>query len=97
VALPKKQGVSLAECGTVNVGGLNCIDCLLGGNGKLHDTDPDQSFFFLTPAFLDFAESLLSGTSLENWHRFKMLKGIIQIQLSSTVSDIEPTSEDFDH
>ena len=30
------------ECGTVNVDGLNCIDCLLGGHRKLFDTDPDH-------------------------------------------------------
>ena len=97
VALPKKQGVSLAECVTVNVDGLNCIDCLLGGNGKLLDIDPDRRFFFLTPGFLDFAENLPSGTTLESRRSFKMPKGIVQIQLSSTVSDNEATSEDFDH
>ena len=67
----------MAECGTIKVEGLNCIDCLLGGQGKLLDVDPDHHFFFLTPAFIKFSERLITGTKDENRHRFNMLKGII--------------------
>jgi len=69
----------MAECGTIKVDGLNCIDCLLGGHGKLLDVDPDHHFFFLTPAFIEFSESLITGTREENRRRFNMLKGIILI------------------
>ncbi len=65
------------ECGAIKVAGLNCIDCILGGQGKLLDVDPDHHFFFLTPAFIEFSESLITGTRAENRHRFDMLKGII--------------------
>ena len=37
--------------GAVKVDALNCIDCLLGGRGKLLEVDPDHRFLFLTPAF----------------------------------------------
>jgi hypothetical protein len=67
----------MADCGTIKVKGLNCIDCLLGGQGKLLNVDPDHHFFFLTPAFLEFSERLITGTKEESRHRFNMLKGII--------------------
>ena len=67
------------ECDTVKVDGLNCIDCLLGGRGKLLEIDPDHRFFFLTPAFLDFSENLISGTKEDNRRRFNMLKGIMLV------------------
>ena len=65
------------KCDTVKVDGLNCIDCLLGGRGKLLEIDPDHRFFFLTPAFLEFSENLISGKKKDNQRRFAMLKGII--------------------
>jgi len=40
----------------VKVDGLNCIDCLLGGKGKLLEMDPDHKYLFLNPAFIQFAE-----------------------------------------
>ncbi len=69
----------MAECGTIKVDGLNCIDCLLGGQKKLLDVDPDHQFFFLTPGFIEFSESLIRGTREENRHRFNMLTGIIVV------------------
>lgn len=67
------------ECDTVKVDGLNCIDCLLGGRGKLLEIDPDHRFFFLTPAFLEFSENLISGKKEDNRRRFNMLKGIMLV------------------
>lgn len=67
----------MAECDATKVQGLNCIDCFLGGRGKLLDVDPYHQFFFLTPGFIEFSESLISGTREENRRRFNMLKGII--------------------
>ncbi len=69
----------MTECGTIKVEGLNCIDCLLGGQGKLLDVDPDHHYFFLTPAFIAFSERLIRGTKEDNRDRFSMLKGIIII------------------
>lgn len=82
------------EYGTVNVDGLNCIDCLLGGSGKLLDIDPDHRFFFLTPGFLDFTESLFSGTTAEIRRRFKMLKGIVIVD---SLGNMEKYQERIEH
>lgn len=66
----------MSECKAIKVDALNCIDCLLGGRGKLLEVDPDHRLFFLTPAFLEFSKDLISGTREENRRRFNMLKGI---------------------
>lgn len=69
----------MIECDAVKVDALNCIDCLLGGQGKLLEMDPDHRMFFLTPAFLAFSESIVSRSRQENRIRFKMLEGIIVV------------------
>ena len=69
----------MIECDTIKVNALNCIDCLLGGRGKLLEIDPDHRLFFLTPAFLDFSENLISRTKADNRRRFNMLKGIMLV------------------
>ena len=69
----------MIECDTIKVNALNCIDCLLGGRGKLLEIDPDHRLFFLTPAFLKFSENLISGTKEDNRRRFNMLKGIMLV------------------
>lgn len=67
----------LAEHGCHKVEGLNCIDCILGGQDKLLSIDPNHEYYFLTPAFIKFTERLLTETKEENRRRFSMLKGII--------------------
>lgn len=82
------------ECDAIKVDGLNCIDCLLGGRGKLLEMDPDHRLFFLTPGFLDFSESLISGTKENNRRRFSMLEGII---LVDSLGDMELHQNRIDH
>jgi len=67
----------MTEYDVVKVDALNCIDCLLGGRGKLLQMDPEHRFYFLTAGFLDFTENLTLGSKEDNRRRFKMLKGII--------------------
>lgn len=84
----------MAECDVVKVDALNCIDCLLGGRGKLLEMDPDHRLFFLTPAFMAFSENLITGTKTENQQRFKMLKGIILID---SLGDMEQHQDRVRH
>ena len=65
--------------GAVKVEALNCIDCLLGGGGKLLEIDPDHRYLFLTPAFIEFTERILSKTKEETRRIFSRLKGILLI------------------
>ena len=69
----------LERHGAVKVEALNCIDCLLGGEGKLLEIDPDHLYLFLTPAFIEFTERILSKTREETRRIFSRLKGILLI------------------
>ena len=84
----------MTECDAIKVDGLNCIDCLLGGRGKLLEIDPDHRLFFLTPAFLEFSENLISGTKEDNRRRFNMLKGIM---LVDSLGDMERHRNRIEH
>ncbi len=74
------------EYGVVKVDGLNCIDCLLGGRGKLLEIDPAHVYLFLTPAFIDFLENYMHRPKKEIRKMFEMLEGIILID---TLGDLE--------
>ncbi len=69
----------MIECDAVKVDGLNCIDCLLGGRGKLLEIDSEHRLFFLTPGFLEFSENLISVKKEDNRRRFNMLNGIMLV------------------
>lgn len=85
----------MAEHGVQKVNGLNCIDCLLGGHGKLLEIDPHHNYFFLTPAFLEFSEKLISGSREENIERFSMLKGIIIVDSPGDMELYQDRIEQF--
>jgi hypothetical protein len=61
----------------VKVDALNCIDCLLGGKGKLLDIDPDHKYLFLNPAFIQFIEKIRGKTKEQTRKIYSMLDGII--------------------
>jgi hypothetical protein len=70
----------------VKVDALNCIDCLLGGNGKLLEMDPDHKYLFLNPAFIQFmgkmsgkhsVKPITGKTREEIREMYGMLDGII--------------------
>jgi uncharacterized protein DUF1638 len=61
----------------VKVNALNCIDCLLGGKGKLLKMDPDHKFLFLNPAFIQFVEKIRGKTKEMAREMFSMLDGIV--------------------
>ena len=61
----------------VKVDALNCIDCLLGGKGKLLEMDPDHKYLFLNPAFIQFAEKIRGKTKEMTRKMFSMLDGIV--------------------
>ena len=61
----------------VKIDALNCIDCLLGGKGKLLEIDPDHKYLFLNPAFIQFIKRRRGKTKKMNRERFSMLDGIV--------------------
>ncbi len=67
----------MAQHGVIKVNALNCIDCLLGGKGRLLEIDPEHKMLFLNPAFIDFTERLWQRPQKEVREMFSMLEGII--------------------
>ena len=81
------------ECGATKVDALNCIDCMLGGSGRLLEIDPDHIYLFLTPSFIEWFEDMNRGTIEETRKMFSMLKGII---LVDSMGDLDAFKERID-
>jgi hypothetical protein len=71
------------EFGIVKVDALNCIDCLLGGKGKIEQADPHHELMFFDPGMIDFFRQahkklLREGIDEETFQKmFSDIKGII--------------------
>jgi hypothetical protein len=77
----------------VKVDALNCIDCLLGGKGRLLEMDPDHKYLFLNPAFIKFAEKIRGKTKEMTREMFSMLDGII---LLDAMGDLDTYRSEID-
>jgi hypothetical protein len=66
--------------GLTKVRAVNCIDCQLGGCGRLLEIDPDHRHFFLNRAFLQFGrKSLFRNDPATVREQFRMLTAIVPI------------------
>jgi hypothetical protein len=69
--------------GIVKVDALNCIDCLLGGKGKVLNADPAHELLFLYPGMIGFFSHFKEKAQQENIDEnsfnklFSGLKGIV--------------------
>lgn len=77
----------------VKVDALNCIDCLLGGKGKLLEIDPDHEYFFLNPAFIAFSEGIRCASKEETRDMFAKLKGMILLDASGDLDEYKTEIE----
>jgi len=66
---------------------LNCIDCLLGGKGKLLEMDPKHKYLFLNPAFIQFGEDVRGKTITREM--FSMLDGIVLLDAMGDLNDYQ--------
>ena len=73
----------------IKVDAVNCIDCSLGGRGRLLEIDPDHEYFFLNPAFVRFTEWTKMGTKEEVRKMFGPLKGIILLDPLGNLDDYQ--------
>ncbi|MBC8394748.1 MAG: DUF1638 domain-containing protein [Deltaproteobacteria bacterium] len=73
----------------IKVDALNCIDCLLGGKGKLLEIDPDHVYLFLNPSFIQFFEPWKGKSKEEARKSFNMLKGIILLDSLGNLDDFQ--------
>ena len=82
----------------VKVDALNCIDCLLGGNGKLLELDPDHKYLFLNPAFIKFTEEIRGKTKELTRRMFSMLDGIVLLDATGDLNAYQSKIEEIaDH
>jgi hypothetical protein len=80
------------EFGIVKVDALNCIDCLLGGKGKVEQADPHHEFMFFDPGMIDFfrqAHEKLLKEGIDEEAFQKMFRGIKGIVLLDTLGKTE--------
>ncbi len=53
------------EYGIVKVDALNCVDCLLGGKGKISEVDPNHELMVFSPGMVEFFEYVKRKASQE--------------------------------
>ena len=73
----------------VKVDALNCIDCLLGGKGKLLEMDPKHKYLFLNPAFIQFGEDIRGKTKEITREMYGMLDGIVLLDAMGDLNDYQ--------
>lgn len=75
-----EMGRLVEAYGLTKVRAVNCIDCQLGGCGRLLEIDPDHRYFFLNRAFLHFGrKSLFKKDPAKVREQFRMLTAIVPI------------------
>ncbi len=88
----------------VKVDALNCIDCLLGGHGKLLQTDPNCDHFYLSPGWMP--SNLKKSTRFReifDWNmeyvkdQFKHLSGVILIDSLDNLDEFKSDIEEFSY
>jgi hypothetical protein len=77
----------------VKVDALNCIDCLLGGKGKLLEIDPDHKYLFLNPAWIRFTAKIRRETKEMTRETFSTLDGIV---LLDAMGDLDEYRSEID-
>ena len=85
------------QYGTVKVDALNCIDCLLGGQGKLLETDPKHEYFFLNPAWikLEFGDRDMKKDPADAREEFSVLSGLFLLDTMGDLDDYTETLEEI--
>jgi hypothetical protein len=89
----------------VKVDALNCIDCLLGGHGRLLEIDPNHDYFYLSYGWMPSNlktnkrfSPLFDRSKKEARNQFRMLKGIILIDSLGNLNEFKDDVEEFsDH
>jgi hypothetical protein len=80
------------EYGMVKVDALNCVDCLLGGKGKVNEADPNHDLMFFDPGMIDFfreAKKKLKQEGMDDEALRNMFSGIKGIVLLDTLGNTE--------
>jgi hypothetical protein len=80
------------EYGLAKIDALNCVDCLLGGKGKVDEVDPYHEFMFFDPGMIEFfqiAKKKLKQEGIDEEALQNMFSGIKGIILLDTLKEVE--------
>jgi len=85
----------------VKVDALNCIDCLLGGHGKLSEVDPNYDYFYLSPGWMPsnlkanprFSPIFYGPSPEEIKQQFSKIKGIL---LFDSLEDLDESKNEIE-
>ena len=98
---PNNEMKQLAEeYDVVKVDARNCIDCLLGGQGKFLEASPNHDLLFLSPGMIGFARHLKEKARQRDINEdafnslFSRLKGIV---LLDTLGELNKTKEEIEN
>jgi hypothetical protein len=100
---PKMKEITSKYDNVVKVDALNCIDCLLGGHGKLLEVDPNYDYFYLSPGWMPSNlkanprfRPIFYGTSTEEIRKqFSKLKGILLFDSLKDLGEFNDEIEEF--
>jgi hypothetical protein len=88
-----------AEYGVVKVDAHNCVDCLLGGKGKVNEVDPNHELMVYSPGMVEFFKDVQEKTRSEGMDDaalkalFIGLRGIV---LLDTLGQAEQNKADLE-
>ena len=84
------------EYEVVKVDALNCVDCLLGGKGKVSEADPDHDLLFLYPGMIGFFSHFKEKAKEANVDEEvfnKLFSGLKGIALLDTLGEPDKSKE----
>jgi len=87
------------EYGVVKVDALNCVDCLLGGKGKVLEADPHHDLLFLYPGMIGFFSHFKEKAQQENIDEEtfnKLFSGLRGIALLDTLGEAKQNKEEIE-
>ncbi len=98
---PNEEMKELAKhYGMIKVDALNCIDCLLGGKGKINDEDPNHDVMFMDPGMIEFfqqARTKMRKEGIDEETMKNMFAGLRGIVLLDTLGEAEKCKAQIDN
>jgi hypothetical protein len=88
------------EYGLVKVDAQNCVDCLLGGHGKIEEADPNHELMFFDPGMIGFfrdAQKKLKQQGMTEEQMSNLFSGIKGIVLLDTLGNTEKCKNDIEN
>ena len=90
------------EYGLVKVDAQNCVDCLLGGKGKISEVDPNHELMVFSPGMVEFFEGVRKKAKAEGFdenmlkHLFSGLRGIVLLDTMGKMAENKAEIEKMD-